>query len=366
MKKVTLIIFVAIIVTIIFSLLTFPIYAGNGNLRLTAEMACEIAIRNSRQLALDDLEIGRLEKAYERAKEEARLLPDAFGKSSVLSNKINREIKPFNAQTDLEVARKTREDNIKNLEINVRKAMLDILFARMNLENEKARLDMEQYKYDNLLIRYMNGEVSEHDKTAAEYEFFSKKLGYEQYEQSLENFKMRLKNLLGYSFDEDCPEVIGEIKYVPYGDLAVDVIVESAISRDTDIYRKQRTLEARRRTFEITAGYYEEGEAYYDDALFELIMAEADLEDALTRLEVTIKNMYNRLLNLKDDVTVARAEEALSRKVLEGVKERHEKGLVSKMVLMEAEQQYGDDAFAVLRAEYEYMSLKTEFSKWTD
>lgn len=360
MKKIVSVIVIGLVASMIVS----PYFAEKAGASITIEEAKEIAIGNSRQLALDDLQIERLEKAYERAKEQARMLPDAFGRSSVLSNKINREKLPFDAETALEAAKKTKNDNIENLKIEVEKTILNILLAKEELENEKFRLDIEQYKYDNMMTKYENGALSEYDKTAAEYEFHNKRLRFRQYEQTLATLNSRLNNLLGYPYDSDPPEVEGEIKYEPLEDISVDVIVELAIAKDTEIYRSERTLEIKKRVMEITASYYKEGEQYYDDALFELKMAEADLKERKMALEVKIKNAYNDLLNLQDDVFVAQGREKISRKLLESARKKYESGLISKDAYMLEEQKYRDDALALLKAKVNYIIKKVDFSRW--
>ena len=122
----------------------------------------------------------------------------------------------------------------------------------------------------------------------------------------------------------------GDLIYEPYGDISVDIIVGLAIAYDTDIYKSERTLEIRRQVMEITASYYKEGDDAYDDALYELTTAEEDLKGRKLNLEVKVKNAYNDLLNLQDDVLVARGREEVTRKLLESARKKYENGLISK------------------------------------
>jgi outer membrane protein TolC len=254
---------------------------------------------------------------------------------------------------------------MESVKIDVEKTILSILLAYKELENEKLRLEIEQQRYDNMMAKYRSGSLSEYDKIAAEYEFENKKLRFRQYEQNLSVLDAKLKNLLGYSFDLDPLKVEGDLIYEPYGDISVDIIVGLAIAYDTDIYKSERTLEIRRQVMEITASYYKEGDDAYDDALYELTTAEEDLKGRKLNLEVKVKNAYNDLLNLQDDVLVARGREEVTRKLLESARKKYENGLISKDALMTEEQKYRDDALAVLKAETNYMIKKLDFSKWT-
>ena len=85
MKKITLIITAFTAITVIFS----SSFAVNQSLVLSAESAARIAVQNSRQLVVDDLNIRTKENSLEAAMEDARTLPDAYGKGNVLSNKIS-------------------------------------------------------------------------------------------------------------------------------------------------------------------------------------------------------------------------------------------------------------------------------------
>lgn len=361
LKRVILIVIIAVIASTLVSAYTVE----GRSAAITKEEAREIALRNSRQLELDDLQIQRLEKAYLRAIDQAKALPDAYGLSNVLSNKINRVKLPFDAETALEAAKRSKKDNMESVKIDVEKTILSILLAYKELENEKLRLEIEQQRYDNMMAKYRSGSLSEYDKIAAEYEFENKKLRFRQYEQNLSVLDAKLKNLLGYSFDLDPLKVEGDLIYEPYGDISVDIIVGLAIAYDTDIYKSERTLEIRRQVMEITASYYKEGDDAYDDALYELTTAEEDLKGRKLNLEVKVKNAYNDLLNLQDDVLVARGREEVTRKLLESARKKYENGLISKDALMTEEQKYRDDALAVLKAETNYMIKKLDFSKWT-
>jgi outer membrane protein TolC len=361
LKRVIFIVIIAVIASTLVSA-----YAAEGrSAAITREEAREIAVRNSRQLELDDLQIQRLEKAYQRAIDQAKALPDAYGLSNVLSNKINRIKLPFDAETNLEAAKRSKKDHTENLKIDVEKTILSILFAYKELENEKLRLEIEQQRYDNMMAKYRSGSLSEYEKIAAEYDFENKKLRFRQYEQKLSTLDAKLKNLLGYSLESDPLKVEGDIIYEPYGHISIDAIVELAIANDTDIYKSERTLEIRRQVMEITASYYKEGDDAYDDALYELTTAEEDLKGRKLNLEVKVKNAYNDLLNLQDDVLVARGREEVTRKLLESARKKYENGLISKDALMTEEQKYRDDALAVLKAETNYMIKKLDFSKWT-
>ena len=134
MKRVIFIVIIAVIASTLVSA-----YAAEGrSAAITREEAREIAVRNSRQLELDDLQIQRLEKAYQRAIDQAKALPDAYGLSNVLSNKINRIKLPFDAETNLEAAKRSKKDHTENLKIDVEKTILSILLAYKELEMKTA------------------------------------------------------------------------------------------------------------------------------------------------------------------------------------------------------------------------------------
>lgn len=137
---------ISLIITIIFVTTITTVFAVEG-LKFSIEESKTLATTNSKQTAIDDLTIKSKESALEDAEEDAKMSTGGNGKSDILNNKIAKEVNPAKAAADLEYAKKSREENIKKLELEVYKATSDMLLIKKELATEKNKQDILDEKY---------------------------------------------------------------------------------------------------------------------------------------------------------------------------------------------------------------------------
>jgi len=71
-----------------------------------------------------------------------------------VERRIVKEVAPFEAETDLEVARRQKEDNIRQIRADVYQQMMRVLLSRGNIEIKKKRIELLEEKYQIDLKRY--------------------------------------------------------------------------------------------------------------------------------------------------------------------------------------------------------------------
>ena len=109
-----------IILTILFVFITSVFaFAEEGIAIFTYNSALETAVENSNQPALDDFNIKAMESALQDAKDEAILGYYGGTPQQVAERKIVKEVVPFEAEINLEIAKKQKDDNIHQMKSDV-------------------------------------------------------------------------------------------------------------------------------------------------------------------------------------------------------------------------------------------------------
>ncbi len=321
----------------------------------------EMAANNSRQAALDDLEIKSLKSALEKALKDAKMTPDAYGPYSVLNNKIVREVRPIEAQTALEAAEKRKLDKLNILKNNVEKTFLEILLVREELELEIFKLGILNKRHLILEKKYEEDLITINELEDMQYTIESKKFDIAAARAKLDSLDMKLKNHLDLSLGGEPVDISGKIVYKPYNTVAMDNIINRAMENSTDIYVRQMEVKAKDKNMEITASYYKEGGTIYDTADFNLEMAKSELENSKTSLEVNIKNTYNNLLDKMGKVELALKYEEIAKKKLDIAKIKYENGLISMEQLLKEEQDLRQAEYQTLKSVFDYNMTRIDF-----
>lgn len=317
---------------------------------LSLAEAREIALKNNKQTIIDDLEIKSKEKALETAKENAEMAYDAFGATSVLNNRIRKEVRVMEAETGLDVARRTKEDHNERLKLDVSNAFYNILLARKELEKESKKLEIAREKFEIAKSKYSVKSITDDTLANAEYEVISRSLSVESAKEKLKSLDIRLKDLLG--LDLDGPELVinGEINMADFEELDIDLLVAETIDSDTGVFSAAGKYNVAKRIMELTEELIKPDTEIYIGNKINLETALRDYIAAKRNREVDIRNSYNDLLNLRDNVDLALRYEELQKRKLENAKTRYEAGKITKEEYLQAEESFIDAVYNKYRA----------------
>jgi len=329
----------------------------------TYEELKEIALAGNLQIAIDSLDIEAKETALENAIDEARMLSDAYGKSAVLNNRIIREVKPFEAETALEVAKMAKVDNITNLELKVYKEYIKILLTREELKKENSLLNILNERYSIIKAKYDRGLVTRDEKDSALYNIDSKEVQISSIKKKLLSCDLELKLLLNMQLDEELLNIEGKIETLEFSIPDVEKKVEKSLLEDTEIYRKKRVMEAKKMTMELTSEIYKPGNITYDDNKIAYETAKMEYSEGRLNVEVDIKSKYNSLLNDKDKIGLAEAYEDLMENRLDNAIMKYESGLINREEYLMEKENYILSVYERLAAVCSYNINLMEFIK---
>ncbi len=330
---------------------------------LAIEMACEIAVSNSIQATIDDINILIKKDALNQAKENAAFLGDAYGIQKVLNNRIIKEVRPFEAETNLEVAKKTKEDNLNNLKFNVYKTIQSLLIAEKEFETEIKRLDILFERYNFLKLKKEQGQVSDSVLVDIEFSIEGKRMDIIKVEEKIETIKIDIKRLLGLPLYANLPEIIEEIVYEPLVNVSIDKMLKKVFENSTTIFKHNRDIEAIVKTLDLTAQYYPTTNIAYLTPQYNLEQSKAALKEYKLNTEVSIRNSYSNLLNQKDRVVLAQKYLEIMRKKLKDVELKYDNGFTTKDIVINAKEALINAEYQLYSAMYSYAIMKADFDR---
>jgi len=319
------------------------------------------AVENSKQAVIDDLQIKALESALEDAKHDANFQPVPGTKIDMLNNGIKKEVAPMEAEANLEYAKRSKEENIKKLKLDIYKAALKKLLAEKQLETEASKLKILEEKYSIFEARYKEGKITENDLNDVKYAMDTKEIDKNKAENNLEIANLELKRLLSLQLDGEEIVVEDKLDLDEWRPIDIEEAVKKAIENNIEIYKKTEALKARKKTMEITEKYYKEGNFSYDDNKVNLETARIDLEDAKINLEVEVRNKYNDLLTAKDNLELATQWQRIQDKKLEIAQAKYDQGLISREALLEQKEKCLDAEYQRYVSIHDYNIIKAEF-----
>lgn len=332
--------------------------------RFTYESALETAVENSIQPELDDYNIKSLESALEKAKEEA--IKGFIGGTSqeVVERKIIKQVAPFEAEVNLEVAKRQKEDNIKQIKADVYQEMMRVLIAEDSIEIKKKKVELLEEKYEIDLKRFGEGLISQAEINDEELALAVERLELKNMETALASDILNIKKRLHVDLSDDNKiEFDYELQKIGTHYVLDIFNIEEAILKvketNTTVYQKKKALEAAEMKLEITKQHLKPGHDFYDQKVYELEKAKKELYDAEADLEASIRNAYNELMTALDALELANKREELENSRLETLKIKFNAGVISRRDMIDNELSLLDKKLATLQAISDF-NIKTD------
>lgn len=319
--------------------LTFDI-----NTEYTIEELQQIALSNSRQAAADDMDIKRKEMAV-RTVRSSRDLND-----SILS-----VTKPLDVVLELDSAKKTKQDNLNQLKVDVYKAAMNIQLCEKEIALQEQKLTNAEEQLTMAKARFKASTITQDDLDAAQYNVDDKKVSLANTKEKLGSLCLELKKLLNQQLDTKTVKIKGVIKQDKFEDIDVDFRLNDLYKTETTVYKASGKLDIANTAMDIAKKLYTKGDLYYDNSVLDLQEAEYNFNLAKTSLEVKVKNAYNEMVNKLDDLDLASDYTDLMTKKLSNAKIKYDKGTISKDDYLKAKE-------AMMDAEYSELSSVAAFN----
>jgi len=367
----------ALILTVTMALSITTVWAVGNDMFLNIEKFQDMALKNTRQSKIDELQIESKKNALEEAEKDAKFLSPSTTRNQKYDNEIQKKVDPFKAKADLEYIKREKDINEENLKREVYETALDILIQEKEVELETEKLKILEEKLKMIKTRYDEGKITDNDLYNAEFAVSSKTIDLNKAQKNLEILKLELKRLLNVELDDSPIKVEDQLVFEPMMDIDMDVdmvvlknvdgvlnidtIIEKSIEKSLEYYKANKDLEAQEMVMEITKDIYEENHPTYKDNVLALEIAQLNLENIKTSIQVQVRNKYNDLKTAEENVNLAIQWEEIQKKKLEAEELKFEKGMISREQLLNAKEVYIEANYDKFAAIYNHNIIKSEF-----
>jgi hypothetical protein len=367
----------ALILTVTMALSITTVWAVGNDMFLNIEKFQDMALKNTRQSKIDELQIESKKNALEEAEKDAKFLSPSTTRNQKYDNEIQKKVDPFKAKADLEYIKREKDINEENLKREVYETALDILIQEKEVELETEKLKILEEKLKMIKTRYDEGKITDNDLYNAEFAVSSKTIDLNKAQKNLEILKLELKRLLNVELDDSPIKVEDQLVFEPMMDIDMDVdmvvlknvdgvlnidtIIEKSIEKSLEYYKANKDLEAQEMVMEITKDIYEENHPTYKDNVLALEIAQLNLENIKTSIQVQVRNKYNDLKTAEENVNLAIQWEEIQKKKLEAEELKFEKGMISREQLLNAKEAYIESNYDKFAAIYNHNIIKSEF-----
>lgn len=363
--------------TAVLALSVTTAWAVGSGMFLNIEKFQDMALQNSRQSKIDDLQIESKQNELEEAEKNAKFLSSSTTRNQKYNNEIQKKVDPFRAKADLEYAKREKDINEENLKREVYKKALDTLIQEKEVELESEKLKILEEKLKMAETRYNEGKITDNDLYNANFAVSSKTIDLDKAKKNLEISKLELKSLIDVELDDSPIKVEDRLVFEPMKDidmdvdmvvlknaegfLSIDTVIEEATNKSLEFFKAQKDLEAQEIIMEITENIYEENHPTYKDNMLALEIARLNLENVKTSIQVQVRNKYNDLKTAGENVNLATEWEDIQKTKLEAEELKFEKGMVSQEQLFDAKEAYMQASYDKFSAIYNYNIMKSDF-----
>jgi outer membrane protein TolC len=282
-----------------------------------------------------------------------------------MSDSILSVTKPVEVNLNLDVAKRTKLDNINQLKLDVYKSVLDILLVQKEIDNEAQKLVIEQDKLKTAQEKNKLGIVTKDDLNAAQYNVDSKQLDVDSAKQKLDTYYMKLKDKVNMPLDTKPVKITEALVLAPFKDVDIDYTIYNLNKTATSAYEASEMLKIAQTAMDIAAKLYKPGDVTYDDTSIDLDGAKLDFDNAQKAIEVNVKNKYNDLANMADNIELSQKYLDLTNKKLANAQLKYDKGLLDKTSLLNLKESCLDAGYANFSAIHDYNAVEIEFENLT-
>jgi outer membrane protein TolC len=349
------------VLAILVALSANTVMAAGTSLTYTISDAQKYAIEHSTQAAIDDLDIKAKEIEIQIAKDNKITNSTAHNNAGLANNRIINEVKPYEADINLDIAKRNKEENKRKLALDVKKAAYKLVLLKKEKELEEKKLVNLKVSLETIKTKLKLGLITENDVIDSENKVDNKKNYLTELEGKYSIAVMEFKRLLNLPYDEKNVLISDVYIYTLIKDFDVNEAISTAIANNLDLHKRNKALEIKNMIMEIDKVYFNQGNSTYDSANYDLESAKLDVDGAKRQMEDNIRNKYNDLLTLEDKINITDRYEKLVQKKVKFAEVKYKNGLISKEMLQAEKEKLLDAGYQKQVAVFNYIISRVDF-----
>jgi hypothetical protein len=359
-------------ITIVLIILTFSVAyvwgADKGSVRLTLDEAIETAIENETYLKLLDKKIQLAERKLSLARSAAVVAPDKHWDtdSKRISNKYEELLYPLQREAELNELKWQRVNSEKKLKTEVIKYYFQILQSQKVYNNLFKIKERTKSEYNIIEKKVQSGIAAESELTPYKIAVDDVEIKLNSCKRDIDNLMMTLNEKLGFELDSRIILVEMDTPKEVLGEISIDALAAEAVMSSHEIAKLKSDKLISETKYNILYQYSyttpEECEVLKDS----ITDIEHAIADQKVSVELKVRQDYNNLLNLIDDISILQTEYDQKVKQMEITNKKYELGMCTYLDYIKAQGDVDTAKVNLDRAELDYYLAVLSFKEYID
>lgn len=358
-----------IITVIVVLIMTSTVWAAqNGNVTISLDEAIKTAIENDQQLKLTDEKIKLAQRRYNSAVAIAKDAPDKYWSTDAqhVANKNEELLYPLQRETELNELKWQRKNLERKLRIEITKLYYQILQKQQSLNNQKSAISRTKAEYDSMKKKVEAGILT--DSTLLSYELAMNEadLALKKIQTDLDDFNINFNDRLGVSLDTVVILKKTDLPTESVSVTSIDELAAEVVAASHDIKKLEANKLIDKTKYDILRQYYYNTPDECETLEDKLLNYDYDIRDKKVAVELKIRQDYNNLLNLKDDITIKELDYNQKLKLMEIEKKKSDLGLSTSLDYIRAVGNRDDAFFSLNSARLSYFIAILDFKSYIE
>lgn len=331
----------------------------NATLRLSLEDAFKMIEAGNNTLKLTESKIA----IYERQHEQAKARYDANYAEADENSAKERRLNPKKTLWTLEDAKHDRDNQVKDLKVQIANQYQNILALEQQAKNYGAQIKNVDTLIDQIKLQIDLGLSTESQIHALNAQKSLLEAGLKAAQNSIKSSMIVLKRDLGVDIDRQVILTSDLVQYEKFKDSNIKELITQAVENDYDRKRYEQDIELTQIEYKI-ADDYSTGTA--DQLQITIEDKKATLEALPVTKEVSLRTAYNSLKSLENSVEAAKLAVEADKINIEVMHKKIDAGVSSSIEIIELQNKLLNDQYTLLQNIISYMTAVSNFENSLD
>ncbi|SCG81806.1 hypothetical protein DW1_0185 [Proteiniborus sp. DW1] len=291
----------------------------NKEIQLSLNDAIDYALKHSRDVKIQDLEMKAAQLKYEQSRSGARDIKDQIEEYNNLPDDIRGEIReeviPIIESELVELgvidrqAKLTRQISVWNKEIkeneikyNVEKAYFDLLQSEIDMEIAREGLELANKQYEQSKKMYELGSISHQQLLSVELAVSQAQSGLDMAIMGYELQRMSFNNTLGLSLGQKV-KLTDKIEYKTHEDIELEKAIEVANENSAMLKAAKESFELSELTLKaVKAKHVTPNQYKYREQEIAVEQAAKNLDTTKNGVEMAVRSAYHSLITAEKQI----------------------------------------------------------------
>ena len=251
-----------------------------------------------------------------------------LNEAELLSNKRESLLNPLQAQNQLDELKWEKENEVKSLRVEATKLFYQYVFKQQEIDSQSKVIDKAQKEYDIAKKKVEVGDQNSLSLNQSENALSLAKQKLETLKVEKTGIQMKINSLLERELTQAFELKAEPLNISEYTNNDLDSIITKKKESGHSVVKLQKSYE------ETKIQYYIQGYAMgipsaREELEYSMMDTENNIKNEKAAIDLKVRSDYNSILNLKDDIEIAKLTYDLNTKLHSISELKYDRGLIS-------------------------------------